>query len=416
MNGLTPLCHITCQVQQHLSALSVPLQNVLSHLTYALLQAKDVRQNHLAQSAPPNTKPDSFERRFQRFLANPRIPLEATQEQWAKWVLRELSTDLAPLADAAKVAGASPAEVVLLVDETSLAEHVRVMALCLAYQGRAIPLCWESYEMGSPRCQVQVITTLLQRVHQAMPAMLAGHPIVVQADRGIGCSPALLKAISDLGWYYLVRVQKTVRLRFPVSDVRGETTGETPGETGNTPENRGSEVPFSSLLACEGDHLPLCFGQAFKKAGWLDCGILGCFTSGHQDAWCLLTNYPKATCRGYALRMWVEACFRDLKSNGWQWQRSRVRSPAKVGRLWLVMALSLVFALSLGTQVAQEAALRREVARGKARRQSVFVLGLRLFAAILRGRVACERVLWQRWVLLPELPSDAFNDAEKTVV
>jgi len=402
MNGLTPLCHITCQVQQHLTALSVPVQNVLSHLTYALLQAKDVRQNHLAQSAPSHIKPDSFERRFQRFLANPRISLETAQEQLAKWVLRELSTYLAPLADAAKVAVAFPAEVVLLVDETSLAEHVRVMALCLAYQGRAIPLCWESYEMGSPRCQVQVITTLLQRVHQAMPAMLAGHPIVVQADRGIGCSPALLKAISDFGWYYLVRVQKTVRVRFPVSDTGGETTGE----------NYGSEVPFSRLLACEGDDLPVCFGQAFKKAGWLDCGILGCFASGHQDAWCLLTNYPKATCRGYAVRMWVEACFRDLKSNGWQWHRSRVRSPAKVGRLWLVMTLSLVFALSLGTQVAQEAALRREVSRGKARRQSVFVLGLRLFAAILNGRVADDRVLWQRWVLLPELPNTAF----KTVV
>ncbi len=34
----------------------------------------------------------------------------------------------------------------------------------------------------------------------------------MQADRGIGCSPALLQAITQLGWYYLMRVQNSVRL------------------------------------------------------------------------------------------------------------------------------------------------------------------------------------------------------------
>jgi hypothetical protein len=236
--------------------------------------------------------------------------------------------------------------------------------------------------------------------------------VLVEADRGIGCSPTLLKTIARLGWYYLVRVLKTVRLRLPNRSQEGAACGAS--EEG--------EVPFSALLVREGDHLPLCFGQAFKKAGWLDCGILGCFASGGKDAWCLLTNYPAATCRAYALRMWVEACFRDLKSNGWQWQRSRVRVAAKVGRLWLVMTLALVVALSLGTQAIQPTvpavALRREVARGTGCRVSVFRLGVRLFGAIIQGRVAPERVLWQQWVLLPEWPDHTFKacEGDKTVV
>jgi hypothetical protein len=376
MNFPTPLSHITTMVHQHLDALSRPLRNTIAHFTHALLQEKDIRQNHLAQGAPLSIKPDSFERRFQRFLANKRIPLEAAQEQLSRWVLTSLPD--------------STEEIVLIVDETSLAEHVRVMALCLAYQGRAIPLCWESYPANSNRSQLQVITNLLERVQRAMPP---GRIVIVEADRGIGCSSDLLKVIVRLGWHYLVRVQKTLHLRL------GEGEEET-------------EVPFSALLAKEGDALPLCFGKAFKKAGWLSCGILGCFESGCKDAWCLLTNYPGATCVGYALRMWVEASFRDLKSNGWQWQRSRVRDSVRVGRLWLLMAVSVVFALSLGTQAACCGKLHREVARGTVRSRSVFVLGWRLFLAILRGRVPIERVLWQRLVLLPQLPQDAF----KTVV
>lgn len=376
MNFPTPLSHIAALVHQHLDALSRPTRNALAHLSHALLQERDVRQNHLAQGAPLSIKPDSFERRFQRFLANGRIPLDLAQEQLTRWVLTSLPD--------------RNEEIVLIVDETSLAEHVRVMALCLAYQGRAIPLCWESYPAGSDRCQLQIITTLFRRVQRVLPA---GGIVLVEADRGIGCSPELLKAIETLGWYYLVRVQKTVHLRLREGEAH-------------------KEVPFSALLATAGDALSLCFGKAFKKAGWLSCGILGCFEEGRKDAWCLLTNYPKATCQGYALRMWVEAGFRDLKSNGWQWQCSRLRDAAKVGRLWLLMALSVVFALSLGTQAACSATLRREVSRGKARQISVFWLGVRLFLALVRGRIEGEGVSWQRLVLLPTLPPEAF----KTVV
>ena len=37
--------------------------------------------------------------------------------------------------------------------------------------------------------------------------------VLVQADRGIGTSPDLCKAVEELGWHYLFRVLKTVKIK-----------------------------------------------------------------------------------------------------------------------------------------------------------------------------------------------------------
>ena len=36
--------------------------------------------------------------------------------------------------------------------------------------------------------------------------------MLVEADRGIGTSPQLLRTIEAMGWYYLVRVAKGVKI------------------------------------------------------------------------------------------------------------------------------------------------------------------------------------------------------------
>ncbi|CCI14156.1 hypothetical protein MICAE_2400002 [Microcystis aeruginosa PCC 9806] len=40
--------------------------------------------------------------------------------------------------------------------------------------------------------------------------------------------------------------------------------------------------------------------------------------------------------------MWAstECVYRDLKSEGWQWQNSRLLDPQRAERLWLAMAVA----------------------------------------------------------------------------
>ena len=79
------------------------------------------------------------------------------------------------------------------------------------------------------------------------------------------------------------------------------------------------------------------------------------------------------------MRMWEELSFRDFKSYGWQWQRSRVWKPERANVLWLVMSIAYVWVISMGTRAADCEALRKELTRGKKRRISLFTMGLRFF-------------------------------------
>lgn len=325
------------EVVQHMPDLSKPQAQGLAAFSFGLGLARRCTLSVVAEALAFLGKPDTVERRLQRFLDNPRVDWQKGCQSLAPWVLRSLaSNDL----------------VVLLVDETSLQDKMKVMAVSLAYRGRAIPLAWWCYHQEIwPMGQVELITTLLQWVAPGIPQ---GSRVLVQADRGIGTSPDLLQAVDSLGWYYLVRVQRGIRLSL----------------------DDGRQVPYHSLVPKKGKRWqgPV---RAFKKAGWLECWAVGQWKPKHQEPWLLLTNYPAAQSRWYGLRMWEELAFKDFKSTGWQWQRSHVWNPEHANRLWLVMALAYAWVVGMGTKVIRSPALRSELTRGKGRRRSVFHLGLR---------------------------------------
>ena len=348
------------EVERRLPQLSKPLVKVLSGFSFGVAAARCCTLNAVAEAVPALGKPDTVERRLQRFLANQRLDWAQCCQALAAWVLSHLS-------------GRGP--VVLLVDETSLQQRLKVMVVSLAYRGRAIPLAWWCYPPTQwPMGQVPLITTLLTWVAAGLADR---RPVVVQADRGIGTSPELLRAIDRLGWYYLVRVTKQVRVR---------VDGQAP-------------VPFAQLVSQPGDAWR---GQvaAFKQAGWIRCWAQGRWQPGHAEPWLLLTNHPDAQSDWYSMRMWEELAFRDFKSYGWHWQRSRVWRAERANVLWLVMALAYVWMLNLGTQVAHTARLRRELTRGAQPRFSLFTLGLRL----LRRRLLLGRRLTVRLRLIAHPP------------
>lgn len=327
------------RIASQLPQLSKPQALVLAGFSLGMALARSCTLARVAEALASWGKPDTVERRLQRLLSNPRLDWSQGCRGLARWVLRSWAS----------------AEVVLLVDETYLQDKLRVMVVSLAYRGRALPLAWWAYPPGEwPLGQVELIRTLLGWVAEALPA---GKRVWVQADRGIGTSPGLLEVIERLGWYYLVRVQGGVRLRW--------------SQGGERKEARFAEVVGEQGQRWQG---PV---EAFKQAGWKRCWALGVWKAGQEQPWLLLSNDPSAQEGDYALRMWEELAFRDLKSNGWQWQRSRVWQPQHANRLWLVLALAYLWVLSLGTRVLRRGRLWRELSRGRGTRRSVFQLGLR---------------------------------------
>lgn len=282
-------------------------------------------------------KPESVRRRLERFIANPRIDWQCGCRQWACWVLSQVETE----------------RPVLLVDETKLGSHLRVMMVGLAYQSCCIPLAFWAYRQ-MPLAQVELIQTLLSWVAPALPA--ASQPLL-QADRGIGTSPDLIRVVEGLGWHYLFRVQNDTRLR-----------------------TRSGQVHPLKHLVRRGESWRGT-GIVFKKAGWLSATVLLIWQPAYAEPWCLVTNAPHISDFTYGLRYWQEASFRDFKSDGWQWHTSQVWTPDHAHILLLTMALAYAYTLTLGTLVLTYPPAFATVARaGKRVHFSLFRLGLRLFA------------------------------------
>ena len=234
-----------------------------------------------------------------------------------------------------------------------------------------------------------LLTKLLHRIAACLPPDTS---VLVQADRGIGCSPDLLRVIRGLGWQYLVRVTNMVRLLVP----------QPAPSAGELPEL--AEVGFADQVRQVGACWTSENVYVFKKAGWLQCRALGWWGLGHKEPWLLLTNAPDVTAKHYAIGMWEETAFQDLKSNGYNWQRSHVHKVEHADKLWLLMAVATLLLRNLGAQADRQPALRRQVTRSTTTRRSLLQLGIRCLhrLRIAAGEAAAMRTQLQLWPPLPD--------------
>ncbi len=71
---------------------------------------------------------------------------------------------------------------------------------------------------------------------------------------------------------------------------------------------------------------------------------------GAEEPWFIATSVPPSlsTARSYAKRWGIEAMFSDFKSRGFGISESQLRSPDKLNRLILIMAIALYWAVSAG--------------------------------------------------------------------
>jgi hypothetical protein len=255
--------------------------------------------------------------------------------EWVKWVSQFFSLE----------------ELVILVDETKLSVHLNVLVVGLAYRQRCIPLVWACYRGALGEARLTMIASLLQVVKASLPAH--ARPLV-EMDRGLGTSPRLLRQIEQLNWRYLVRVQGITRLR----------------------TFRGKQHTLRDLVK-RGETWS-GMGYVFKKNGAIRAYVHVLWGWNQPDMWCLVTNDQALAVRAYAVRNWQEQSFRDLKSDGFHWQRSQVFEPRHAERLLLVLTLAYTRLLAFGSHCAPDrAAVYLRVSRRTRPARSLFSAGLR---------------------------------------
>lgn len=297
----------------------------------------------IAEGLPHVGKTNTVKQRLKRWMKQEQLDLGAVCGEWIGWVWSSWGM----------------ARPVLLVDETKLGDRFGVMMVSLAYAGRAIPLVWRCYRANNAQeypqqGQVLLIYGLLAQVLSALPE---GVRPLVQMDRGLAHSAAMLRALQSLEVDFLVRVKQTARFT----------------------SRRGHSALLSQLVK-RGEHCRL-HGTLFGRDHAIRGSVCLIWEMGQPEAWCLFTNVPHLSGTRYALRWWQEESFKDLKSGGWQWQDTRLRCPRRMERLLLVMAIAYGWMVSCGSTL-QHLPPERQAAiidRDELQRLSLFRLGLRWF-------------------------------------
>lgn len=285
-------------------------QNVL-HFSAGVARANSSQVWKIAGMSVGETA--SQRRRLQRFVANEQ-PMEAFFVSWAKSVLERIADS----------------QIVLAVDETKIGDRLAVMVVGVVFKERCIPLAWRVYEANSAEGypaegQSAMIAELLAWVQRGVPR---GKHVRVLADRGIGTSPALMRAIMAMNWTFLFRVTRQSKIILP----------------------GGQEVTFYDQVQQPGEHYAAS-GTVFKKRGRIPAHVRVFWGGDAKECWALVTNDPTLNGPEYAQRMWIEEAFRDLKSHGWQVEAVQWTNPQRMARLWIVLVVAYAWMLFIGADL-----------------------------------------------------------------
>jgi hypothetical protein len=308
------------------------------------------------------TQSQSYERRWNRYLKNPRISVE------------RLYLPLVMLA----LKGWQSHRLYVAIDTTVLWDKYCMIHLSVVCCGRAVPLMWKVLEHESATVSFEAYQGLLRKARW----ILRGHPdIMLLADRAFA-SHDLLKWLDQSTWHYALRLKCDVMVHGP--NQRPLTVGQL--------------------------YPPLNEARCYSNVGlWADgkqkTNLVVATVKGAKDSWAVITDEKPSieTLWEYGLRFQVEELFLDSKSGAFQLEDSRLRSVVALERLYLVVAVALLYATTQGMAV-QLAGLRTQVDPHWRRGISYLKIGLRY----LQGVIHKGRKLLEPHLLLPEDPEPCF--------
>jgi hypothetical protein len=317
----------------------------LAWLMVGILKSRSVHLSRIANEIPGPAKEASLVRRLSRFLANPAVRVR----EWYEPIARML------LATMAQTVG----EIRLIVDGTKVGCSHQLLMVSVAFRRRAIPIAWTWVRHSRGHSSGRKQKALLAYVHSLLPP---DTPVLLVGDSEFG----LVKVIRQLErwkWRYVLRQ-------------RGYNLVKLVGQ---------SWQHFDGLVQRPGQSLWLGPGRLTEKHAY-PAHFLAHWQKGEEKPWLLVTNLPTKTAalRAYRRRMWIEELYGDLKSNGFDLERSHLRHFARLSRLTLAAALLYVWLISTGARAIKNGQ-RHLVDRKDRRDLSVFQIGLRLIKRWLKN-------------------------------
>lgn len=302
---------IKSELAQRLPGQRKTQRDKLAVLVATMLHIRSANLVELAAGLPRDS--DRLDMGYQwisRFLENDRVCCDAVMQPFAADILARV--------------GQSGEAIPLILDQSKLSDRRQVLMLSVRWGERALPLAWRVEETDGA---IGFLTqkTLLDAVRAWLPAEVG---VVLYADRFYG-TPELIRLCRDHGWDYRLRLKGNLTARI---GSRKTSTGELANSGGN----------YFQAVALTGKRVST------------NIGIIR--DPGHSEPWIIAMSAKPGylTTLDYGKRWGIEPMFSDFKSRGFGIEQTQIHYPDRVGRLILVMALALYWAVSTGMWDAAE--------------------------------------------------------------
>ena len=306
MGGITTIWEGICaDMEGRLPGQNKKQREGLSLLVATMLEVRSANLMDLAASLPRAA--DRLDMRYQwisRVLGNDLIDIDAVMAPYGREVLARL--------------GASGQRIVLIMDQTQLTTRHQAVVVAVRFGGRALPLSWRIRET-----QGAIGFAEQREALEVARAMLPeGAKPVLMGDRFYG-SPALIAWCRDQGWDWRLRLKQDLL----VFEDDGETT-------------------LAECLA-RGEHMLTGIELTGKR---VVTNVAMIHEAGHPEPWIIALSEAPTVHRAfdYGLRWGIEPMFSDFKTRGFGIEDSHIQRTDRLGRLILVMALALYWAVSVG--------------------------------------------------------------------
>ena len=333
----------------------------LAHLTtgawmvVALIQTGSVNLTKWATYLPcRGFYAQSKQRRVRRWLGNSRINVHRLYK---------------PLIQAA-LSGWREDCLYVCLDTSLFWDEYCLIRLAVVHRGRALPLGWRVLQHASASVSSETYQALMSQSAQYLPS---GVKVILLADRGFVHTKAMA-VMKQLGWHYRIRLKSDTWLWRPGSGwCQPKSFHLEPGKA-------------------------LCFHHVrvhrTQKYGPVHV-IFGC-NNLNGEFWAVVSDEPTTaeTFLEYGLRFDIEEGFLDDQSNGWNLQRSEIRSVTDLSRLWFILAVATLYVTAQGLAVVASGR-RRWVDTHWFRSNSYFRIGLEWAkAALVNGWQLIQQVVF----------------------
>lgn len=287
------------------------------------------------------TQAQSIERRWQRLVHNSRVKFKSIY---------------VPLVMAA-ISDWREQRIYLALDTTVLWNQFCMIHLSIVCGGRAVPFLWKVIEHKSSTVKFKEYKLMLKLAHYLLSQY---SDVMLLADRGFA-NHELMTWLKNSNWHYCLRLPCDVVLH---------------GARRHPIELKYLYPPKSEAILYH--HVGL----------WLDgehrSNIVLANVKGVKEPWAVITDEAPSlqTLWQYGLRFRVEELFLDSKSGVFQLENSKIRDSKALERLYLVVALALLFATCQGMAV-QLKGLRTQVDPHWQRGISYLKIGIRWLNGVL---------------------------------